>query len=163
MSVDCSTSMNKDRISLLTQLVGAALNELYLRDYYLLDHKVHERSIVFRFAHYLQNLLDEHEDFWEYDLDVEYNRNGYSPKRIPGRDNGAEPDVIIHKRGNNTHNLLAIEFKTYWNSETSDDLKKLKEFTRKGGEYHFSLGLSIALGRNRGSVDIISVRNGEIN
>lgn len=164
MPVPYSTSVkNEEKLSLLMQLVEEALNELYKKDHYLLEQEVHERSIVFKFAHYLQILLDEDEEFLEYDLDVEYNRNGNSPKIIPGRRNGAEPDVIIHKRGSNMHNLLMIEFKTHWNSETKDDLKKLKEFTRNSGIYKYSLGLSIVLGKEPNTVEIISVRNGEIN
>lgn len=151
-----------ERITLLNQLVESALNELYRNDQYLLDHYVHERSIVFRFAHYLQNLLNNCEIFSEFDLDVEYNRNGYRPKRIPCRRNGAKPDVIIHKRGSNKSNLLMIEFKTYWDTRTSGDLKKLKEFTRCDGRYNFSLGLSIIFGEDRNAVGIKVVRNGEV-
>ena len=152
----------EERITLLTQLVESALNELYCNDQYLLDHYVHERSVVFRFAHYMQKLLDEHKHFLEFNLDLEYNRNGYRPKRIPSRRNGARPDVIIHKRGSNKGNLLMIEFKTYWDTRTSNDLKKLKEFTRHDGRYNFSLGLSIIFGERRSTVVIKSVRNGEM-
>ena len=151
-----------EKITLLTQLVEAALNELYCNDQYLLDHYVHERSIVFRFAHYLQKLLDEHKELLDFNLDVEYNRNGYRPKRIPIRRNGARPDLIVHKRGSNKSNLLMIEFKTYWDTRTSDDLKKLKEFTRHDGRYNFFLGLSIIFGEERSSVEIKLVRNGEV-
>jgi hypothetical protein len=111
----------EEKITLLTQSVEAALNELYCNDQYLLDHYMHERSIVFRFAHYLQKLLDEHKELLDFNLDVEYNRNGYRPKRIPIRRNGARPDLIVHKRGSNKSNLLMIEFKTYWDTRTSND------------------------------------------
>ena len=151
-----------ERITLLSQLVKSALDELYCNDRYLLDHCVHERSIVFRFAHYLQKLLDEHKEFLGFNLDVEYNRNGYRPKRIPSMRNGARPDIIIHKRGSNKSNLLMIEFKTYWDTRTSDDLKKLKEFTRHDGRYNFFLGLSIIFGEERSTVEIKLVRNGEV-
>ena len=151
-----------ERITLLSQLVKSALDELYCNDRYLLDHCVHERSIVFRFAHYLQKLLDEHKEFLGFNLDVEYNRNGYRPKRIPSMRNGARHDIIIHKRGSNKSNLLMIEFKTYWDTRTSDDLKKLKEFTRHDGRYNFFLGLSIIFGEERSTVEIKLVRNGEV-
>ena len=55
-----------------------------------------------------------------------------------------------------------IEFKTYWDTRTSDDLKKLKEFTRHDGRYNFFLGLSIIFGEERSTVEIKLVRNGEV-
>ena len=114
---------------LLDELIESALDKLYKQDIYLLEHEVHERTIVFRFGHYLQNLMDETEAFRDYYLDFEYNRNGNQPKRIPAQSqNGALPDLIIHQRGTNAHNLLIMEFKTPWNRQIEDDCKKLRQF-----------------------------------
>lgn len=44
-------------LSLLDKLLDSALDELYEKDHYLLEHDVHERTIVFRLGHYLQNFL----------------------------------------------------------------------------------------------------------
>lgn len=75
------------KLRLLDELVSQALDMLYLKDRHLIlnrainctgkdeDHHVGERFIVFRFAHYLQNLMDESREFEEYSLDCEYNRN----------------------------------------------------------------------------------------
>ena len=150
-----------EKVLALAPLVNKALDELYKNDQYLLEHKVHERSVVFRLAHYLQNLLNDHEVFNDYHLDVEYNRNGYQPKRISKRRNGARPDIIIHKRGSNQHNLLMIEIKPYWENNVADDLEKLKEFTQTQGQYRFCIGLSVILGKHRGSLSVKYVIGGE--
>lgn len=47
-----------------------------------INHHVGERAIVFRFAYYLQKILDEHCLYPDYNLDCEYNRNGDKPKII---------------------------------------------------------------------------------
>ena len=155
--------MNMDKnINELLGFVEMALDELYLKDEHLFTYEAHECSIVFRFAHYLQNLLDTHELFAQYNLDVEYNRNGRQPKRIPNSRNGVRPDVIIHRRGLNTHNLLMIEFKPPWDVYTYDDCQKLKAFTKSSGEYAFQLGLSIVLGRKRNTVRIQYIVDGEV-
>ena len=70
-------------LSLLDKLLDSALGELYEKDHYLLEHDVHERTIVFRLGHYLQNLMDATGEFQNFNLDFEYNRNGRYPKRIP--------------------------------------------------------------------------------
>ena len=71
-----------------------------------------ERGIVFRFGIYLDKL--KLPVLHEYDIDVEYDRNIDCKKCVPGWENGCYPDIIIHKRGTNTDNLLILEFKTWW-------------------------------------------------
>ena len=89
------------KLEILEKLIDRALDQLYQEDSYLIKNGVHERSIVFRFAHYLQNLMDESNELKEFDLDLEYNKNGIFAKRIPARIRGTFPDLIIHKRGTN--------------------------------------------------------------
>ena len=146
----------------IKRLVSRALDEVYSHDLYLIANKVHERSIVFRFSHYLQNLMNSAHELSTYNLDVEYNRNQRQPKRIRNRQRGAYPDVIVHQRGSNTSNLLMIEFKTHWDTTTDDDLEKLKEFTKDDGVYHFPLGLSVVFGELRDEVIIKEVAHGEV-
>lgn len=147
----------KNLLKLLDNAVDAALDELYLRDSYLFTREVHERTVVFRFGIYLQRIMDSSDILKQYDLDFEYNRNGGEPKRIPGRSrNGVFPDLIIHKRGSNSHNLLVMEFKTYWNPNTSDDCRKLEKFTDPSGKYKYQCGKSIILGEERNLTSIKS-------
>lgn len=154
----------EEKLKVLDGLVNQALDMLYENDMHLImnravnscgkdeKHHVGERAIVFRFAHYLQNLMDENGGFGEYHLDCEYNRNGSECKALPSFPNGTYPDVIIHKRGSNEYNLLVIEFKTYWNCDISNDKKKLFEFTDPNGRYKFKKGISFLLGNKRESV-----------
>ena len=126
----------------LASYINCAFEMLYKNDSHLIyngafdyeekpdkKHHVGERSIVFRYAHYLQNLICEDELFGKYDLDCEYNRNGAECKGLPSFPQGTYPDLIIHKRGSNKGNLLIMEFKTYWNDDREDDKKKIREYT----------------------------------
>ena len=145
-------------------IINTALDMLYNNDKHLIDnepfydckmdglHYVGERSIVFRFAHYLQSLMDADEELQEYVLDCEYNRNGVNAKRLPSFPHGVYPDIIIHKRGSNDFNLLVIEVKTYWNANTDQDVQKLWEFVDRNGEYRFQYALSLVIGRTRAEI-----------
>ena len=144
----------KQQLTALEKLIECALNQLYHEDIYLIKNGVHERSIVFRFAHYLQNLMDITPALKEYNLDFEYNKNGRFSKRIPARLRGAFPDLIVHKRGTNEFNLLIIEFKTWWDPNTREDKKKLLQFVDSNGEYKYLCGKSIVLDTNRKGVRI---------
>ena len=164
----------EEKLKVLDDLVDQALDILYENDMHLImnravnsrgkdeRHHVGERSIVFRFAHYLQNLIDANGSFQEYNLDCEYNRNGAECKALPSFPNGTYPDVIIHKRGSNDHNLLVIEFKTYWNKGKSvieKDLSKLKEFTDIQGKYKFCKGYFILIEKHREETTIRDCQN----
>ena len=108
-------------------------------------HHVGERAIVFRYAYYLQNLINEDEELRKYNLDCEYNRNGAECKGLPSFPKGTYPDLIIHKRGRNDSNLLVMEFKTYWNDNRDEDKIKIKEFMDPFGEYRYKYGISVLI------------------
>lgn len=84
-----------------------ALAKLYRNDYSLIERNCSERSIVFRLGLYLANSLTD----YRLDVDCEYNRNIEECKALPGR-NYNYPDLIVHKREENTSNLLIVEVKT---------------------------------------------------
>lgn len=148
------------KLEIIEKLIVRALDLLYQKDSYLIKNGVHERSIVFRFAHYLQNLMDEADELKEFDLDLEYNKNGRFAKRIPARIRGAFPDLIIHKRGINDGNLLIVEFKTWWDPDTSKDEVKLRQFVDPTGEYGYSAAKSITLAKARENVKIWTYAKG---
>ena len=133
------------------QGIEYTLIHLYDKDKYLLEHKVHEQAIVFRFALYFENFVNSLGK--DYNLDVEYNKNMDNPKRIRANENGKKPDLIIHKRGSNECNLLIIEFKSYWNRNYQEDYRKIKEFC-KSEEYHYQYGVCIILGREKADTHI---------
>ena len=83
-------------------------------DRHLLRFDVSERCIAARLAMYLREYLDD------YDVDVEYNRDGPDVKllhhvmRDCPRNRESKcvlPDVVVHKRGVKDSNLLVIEMK----------------------------------------------------
>ena len=133
-----------------------AFDQLYHFDYYLISHtpndkkrkrswskktNVSERAIVFRFAHYLQNELFV-TNYKLFNLDCEYNRNGDKPKKICALGKNAIPDIILHRRGDNSNNILIMEFKGYWNKDQEDDIKKIEAFVSDDEGYNFKYGIA---------------------
>lgn len=123
-----------------------AREKLLKREGFLLENDVNERSITHKLAQYLE------EEFPGWDVDCEYNRVGtdLTIKRIKRLDFCAEqcrtddtnaqtvyPDIIVHHRGEENENLLAIEAKKKSNhtdtgkdSGIQNDRRKLESFAR---------------------------------
>jgi hypothetical protein len=145
----------------LFKFVNRALKKVYKYHGYLIKNQVHERSIVFWFGVYFHELLQHKEkEHAEYNLDFEYNKDHSNPKRTENFPYGTYPDIILHKRDSNEHNLLIIEFKTWWSLDNSRDLKKIKDFTRPDGNFNYKYGLSIILGKDESSITVL--QRGEI-
>jgi hypothetical protein len=144
----------------LISIVKKALDELYQGDADLLDRQVHERSIVFRFGLYFYELL-KNSSYSKLDLDFDYNRNMCDSKRTPRFPDGIYPDLILHKRRSNRDNILALEFKTYWNKSHETDIYKLRDLTNPQQQYRFKLGIAIILGKRREKCLFTYVQNGE--
>lgn len=158
--------MDKNTIE---KILNAALDELYKNDQDLIfceknendgdgefEYKS-ERSIVCKYVQYFDVLIKEIDIDCDYRVDTEYNRNIDKPKITPSRPNGAYPDMILHKRGTNKHNILVAEFKTWWNKDKKEldkDIKKLEDFLNQKGEYRYDYGVSIILGKKREDVRI---------
>lgn len=112
----------------------------------LLEKKVNERSITHWIATYLQELFPEHT------VDCEYNRDGVDikrrlPTRIMSDDSDAQtvyPDIIVHRRGTHTENLLVVEAKKSTNPDTTTDHDKLAEFLQPT-YYKYRVGLFVML------------------
>ncbi len=169
----CETVERKNRKDILNKLLNDAISDLYKFDSYLIIHlgisgneteniHVSERSIVFRYGIYLQDKIKK-TVFENYNVDCEYNRNRDSKKTYPGdkgKIHGCYPDFIIHKRGTNDDNLLAIEVKTWWNTDTKHDEDKLRYFTNQTSDYKYEYGLSITLGKDENSVKMKWFQNG---
>ncbi|MGO4374570.1 hypothetical protein AB4Z21_28210 [Paenibacillus sp. MCAF20] len=129
--------MNK---TMIENRLKNAIKRLYYYDKQIIDNNSSERSITHRFAVHLGTV------FYEWDIDVEYNRNLNDVKRfdaltmqllnnysnnidfLTGR-KAVFPDVIIHKRGTN-NNLVAIEVKKSHVSERLEqyDLDKINGY-----------------------------------
>lgn len=141
---------------LLEELIKKSLDDLYQNDEYLIKHRVAERDITSKFAHYFQNNMRE-TIIADYDVDCEYNRDGYGMKNIDGT--LVYPDFILHKRGTNDSNLLIIEFKTWWNSDNREDIEKLKAMMSDWYRYQYQYGYSIILNQERDSVAVTCVEH----
>lgn len=108
-----------------------ALRKLESMDRHLFDVVANERTIAARLMHYLVGSFPDH------DVDVEYNRSGYNIKRIEHSDhNRVLPDIVIHIRGSNDHNLLVAEAKK---SDPSLDLVKIREIATQHNFAHAAL------------------------
>lgn len=106
---------------------------------------VSERGIVFRFGHYLQELDKEFPFLRDYSIDMEYNRHLISPKVLPDWKNGCVPDLIIHRRNDDSANLFVAEFKTWWNTSRDQDIKKLHQLMDIHGKYKYHFAAAILL------------------
>ena len=94
-----------------------------------------------------------------YDVDCEYNRNILDERKYKYITNGYKkyrifPDFILHIRGNNENNILAIEFKKKNNKRNENDILKLNALTSSNGCYKYRLGLFIQLGKRREDVRV---------
>ena len=141
----------------LKTILRTAVKRLYSKDEYLIkngpatsrctDNHVCERACLFRFAHYLQNILDEKDVLRNLVVDCEYNRNGYDLKRLSAFANGTYPDLIIHHRGDNKGNFLVMEVKSWWNDDINQDKEKIKAFMDENEGYNYRFGIVLLLGK----------------
>ena len=133
--------------------IDYALNQLtsHHNDKYLLEHNLGERCIAHRFAVHLAA------QFPDWDVDCEYNRNGDQLKKMPLSDECREllrktdrvvPDIIVHKRGAEGPNLLAIEVKREGQPGEECDRTKLEGYISMIG---YSCGLYVSF--NSGYVE----------
>lgn len=152
-------SMTEDWKREPRERVMNAIEKLLKKDKYLLRADVNERSITHRLGMYLQD------EFPDYDVDCEYNRNGIDPKRIgypeTTETNDSEgrtvfPDIIVHKRGNNDSNYLVVEVKKSNSKVKSEiDREKLWEYKKHNGlNYEFALFLIIEVGDKPGITSV---------
>ena len=133
----------------LAAAVAAAVADLFEGDAFLFQIDANERSITHRLAIHLTAR------FHEWDVDCEYNRDGFDPKMLHGPDGGGDPnetdgsrvypDIIVHHRGK-SENLLVIEVKKS-TSKISDeaDLAKLQGLRQQLG-YQYALFLRFGCG-----------------
>jgi hypothetical protein len=115
------------------ELLAKALDVFHAAELHLLRTDASERSMTHRLALHLTPL------FPEFDVDCEYNRDGFDVKRLalherPVQDDDTEavtvfPDIVVHRRGHNDANLLVIEVKKAISAVNADyDMLKLNAF-----------------------------------
>lgn len=100
-------------------------------DSYLLDKMVKEECINHRFAHYLENLInqellknDKSLSTYNLSVDVEYNKYWDYGKYVEWIEKPIRPDIVLHERWPNKPCILAIEIKKKYIS--THDKAKIK-------------------------------------
>ncbi len=127
-----------------------ALDAFQVAELHLLRTDASERSMTHRLALHLTPL------FPEFDVDCEYNRDGFDVKRLAlhqraVQDDDTEavtvfPDIVVHRRGHNDANLLVIEVKKASSTVNADyDMLKLEAF-RHELKYRHAVHLTLGLG-----------------
>ncbi len=148
--------------------VQVALDKLSKNEQKIIANNISERAITHKLAEYLQ------QEFPDYDVDCEYNRNfeegrdrpkfievirrkvfemiedGIKHKTLEEVKDQVStyPDIIVHERLANDRNLLVVEVKKSNNNNNADwsiDDEKLNYFTDQKKEYKFQLGLHIEI------------------
>ena len=87
-------------------------------------------------------------------VDPFYNKHGEVTKRLDGR--VIELDIAIHGRGNDDHNIVAIELETV-NHPKRDDVWKIEGLTQKLGGFGYELGLFLVVGIFEKAGEIIAM------
>jgi hypothetical protein len=127
---DDYTKMNNKEVMVKIKIM-IAYRKLLKNDSHLLEVDANERSITHRFAIYLED------EFPNYNVDCEYNRNGLETKRLnllkkeicSDDTNGVTvyPDIIIHHRGTKD-NFIVIEAKKTTTNNNNNDKEKLEAY-----------------------------------
>ena len=135
----------------IKQKIIKAIVNFFRFDDILLALDASERSVTHKLAEHLQR------EFSTWNVDCEYNRLGYDPKRLSLSFGSIEPseteaktvfpDIVIHHR-NKDENILVIELKKSPVRDTRNDESKLCAFTNQRGEYHYLLGLFLVIGED---------------
>ena len=115
-------------------ILKKALRQLENEQPKLFQLRVHERTLVSHLVCYLSGQFPEHS------VDMEYNRQGSQGETKRRELTGEKilPDLIVHYRGNNKSNLLAVECKKSNCSRTDkeEDITKLKRLRQEKGYTH---------------------------
>jgi len=136
------TSEDRENIGRITTMITKFLSQ----DSELLRYEVKEEAISHRLGCYLRDIFegtDEH-----YVVDCEYNKSGEGHgKIVDGK--YIRPDILIHERGTQSHNLLVIEIKKQRAMRKWDRIK-LRRLTSISlrAKYRYSLGLFIGFNQN---------------
>lgn len=145
--------MTDEEIRQLRHLLHSAVEAAYGEPELLIKsdgepREGNEQTVAFRVGVHLHELLKE-TPYARFHLDCEYNKHGDNPKERP---NGLRmrPDLLIHSRGNDEYNILAVEFAGWWKlrdrpQAVEEDRPKLKELTNQNYDYKYQLGALVLL------------------
>lgn len=151
--------LNKEEI---IKRLKICIKELEKKDMYLIMNNGSERAIAHRLAVYMESGFPEYDVDCEYNINVEHNsgrkkiyllqeevkKYKSTHKKIKDKEVSILPDIIVHKRGVNTHNLLVIEIKKDTSIiDDGFDQIKLEKLTKTydGDELFYKLGCAIKI------------------
>jgi len=125
-------------------IVKQCVEQLNINERDIIRNNISERTITHKLAEYLQRNFPP-----TISVDVEYNRNielGEKKPKYYQDEKYGMPDIIVHQRLSNEHNILIIEIKKQNNKIIKDrekDFEKLEAFTTSTNAegYNFQLGL----------------------
>lgn len=89
----------------IRQRVLLAIQCFYVHDRYLIETEIQECAISHRLAVYIE------QQFAGWHVDCEFNKNGNDPKLAEIAVKSKRPDIIVHVRGPQGPNCLAVEIK----------------------------------------------------
>ncbi len=108
--------------------VSAALGDVIAKDQILLTLQAHELALVHRFGVYLETHLQPVLRQYGLTVDLDYDRHEDRRKLLPRLDRHDErrfrPDLIVHRRGDDSYNLLVVEWKKNADDSTLNRLEK---------------------------------------
>lgn len=155
----------------IKEKIKKSLHTLHEEDNHILKHNGSERSIAHCLAYHLSELFDDYKVDCEYNLNIE---NGHGKKTIELLEEKLKkcdknlthrycriiggkkfysvsvfPDIIIHQRGTNDYNLLAIEIKKSTSRIPHDyDYCKLAHYTNSTTAWKYKHGCFIKIHTN---------------
>lgn len=132
---------NKVSIETIQEIIEKVLTEIVKHDNYLLHKKLKEECINHKLAIHIEKEITRR-NIDNFHVDIEYNKNCNDPKyvEINGEQMSIRPDIIVHKRGSNKCNFLAIEAKKTYKSK--HDIQKIQALLRS--PYKFDFGCLIS-------------------
>jgi len=127
-------------LNIVMKKINHCIDRIYEEDGDLFDRGNYEVTISTKLAQYLFM------EFRKYDVDCEYDKHINDEKEIiiNGEKKIIRPDIAIHKRGTDEHNLVAIEIKKEQNKDRREhDYEKLCALTSNEENYQYQLGVFI--------------------
>ncbi|MGI6317347.1 MAG: hypothetical protein ACOX1J_01180 [Dethiobacteria bacterium] len=148
----------------IKKIIEKSLKKLVKQDGDLIHRKVKEECINHKLACYIEQFLNEELDsHLNYEVDVEYNKNYYNPKKIIDENNNLKsirPDIIVHKRNTNKHNLIAFEIKKDYSGRR--DLEKIMGLQRSPYNYDYGCLISYLPSKKYIKVKLLTKDNDKI-
>jgi hypothetical protein len=176
--MDIRANSRNIRLNSIKELIKKCLDQLYTDDKVLFEKNkgrgASERCLVFRFAHYLQNELNNSFADYKFFVDCDYNssyekknnkvreRTGKPMRNTKGLIKGLFIDIIVHKRNSNAEDddFICFEIKP-WHARKKyeDDFNKLEQLTT---DYRYLYGFRLVFGKTKDLTQWTIFQNGTI-